>query len=238
MAAPASVIARRRDRLFYLSMAIAAAILVFIGFSRTYFLKHFFDTPSLPTLIHLHGLLFSLWIVLFFTQVFLISSHRVDVHRRVGLAVCILAIFMTIIGPIVAIQVTKPGFRSGQPMPLQFLPIPFLNILAFAIFVASGYLYRRKPDTHKRLMLLATISLLPAAVSRIPLAFIPAHGPIAFYGLADLVLLVAIVYDAVAHRRLHPVYIWGTIVLVATQYLSVAIGPTSAWLSFARWLTT
>jgi hypothetical protein len=86
-------------------------------------------------------------------------------------------------------------------------------------------------------MLTATISILVAAIARLPFAFIQAGGPPVFFGLTDLVLLACIFYDTVAHRRLDPAYLWGGLLVVVSQPLRLALGGTAAWLAFAHWLT-
>jgi hypothetical protein len=219
-------------------MAIAAAVIVFTGFSRSYFLKAHFGTPPLPPLVHLHGLLFTSWIVLFFTQVTLVAARRTDVHRRLGVVGAALAAIMIVVGFKVAVAAASRGASPpGGPPPLVFLVIPIGDILVFAMLVGAAFYFRRRVEIHKRLMVVATIGLLTAAIARLPFAFILANGPLAFFGLTDLVLLACVLYDSVAHRRLHPAYVWGGLLLVLSQPLRLAVAGTGAWLSFARWLT-
>ena len=111
---------------------------------------------------------------------------------------------------------------------MSFLVIPLSDILMFSILVAAGFYYRRQSETHKRLMLLATLAILAPAIARLPFAFIPANGPLAFFGLTDSVLLACIFYDIVSRQRLHPAYLWGGLFLVASQPLRLAVGGTSA----------
>jgi hypothetical protein len=238
LATLAQVPAGRRDRFFYTGMAVLVAAIVFAGFARTYFLKDLFGRPALPLLLHLHGILFTSWFALFLSQVTLVAAKRTDVHRRLGVVGAVLAAVMVVVGPIVAIHAASRGFATpGLPPPLVFLAVPLFDILVFAILVAAGLYYRRQSQTHKRLMLLATIAILPPAIARLPFAFILATGPLAFFGLADLVLLACILYDVIAHRRLHPAYVWGGLLIVVSQPLRLVVGSTGAWLAFAHWLT-
>jgi hypothetical protein len=228
----------RHDRFFYTGMAVLAAAIVFTGFARTYYLKAHFGTPPLRPLVHFHGILFTSWIVLFLSQASLVAAKRTDIHRRLGLAGGVLAVLMVCVGSLTAISAARRGFGPpGAPPPLVFLVIPLFDMLVFAILVAAAFLYRRQPETHKRLMLVATIALLDAAIGRLPFAFILKNGPLAFFGLADLILLACILYDLVTRRRLHPAYLWGGILLIVSQPLRLLIGGTSAWLAFAHWLT-
>lgn len=86
-------------------------------------------------------------------------------------------------------------------------------------------------------MLLATISILPAATARLPFAFIQQMGPLAFFGLADLFIVAILIYDLIARRLPHRATVWGGVLIVISQPLRLLIGNTQAWLTFATWLT-
>jgi hypothetical protein len=96
--------------------------------------------------------------------------------------------------------------------------------------------WRRRPDVHKRLMLLATVSMLTPAIARIPLGFIERGGPPVFFGLALLVIFACIAVDTVRNRRLHPAYAWGATLIVAMLPLRLLIATSDAWARFAGWL--
>jgi phosphatidylserine synthase len=98
--APALVrpIGARYDRQFYTGMAIAAAVVVFVGFAPTYFLRDRYQTTPLPTYLHAHGFLFTMWIALFVAQTLLVAVRRTNVHRRLGWAVATLAVVMVVVG--------------------------------------------------------------------------------------------------------------------------------------------
>jgi hypothetical protein len=237
LGAHAATLGRRRDRMFYVGMAIFAAAIVFAGFSRTYYLRGVFGRPEIGLLRHVHGFLFTSWLVLLLVQVSLVAAKRTDIHRRLGVAGGVLAVLMVVAGVTLGINAASQGHSPPGLNPLVFLVIPLGDMLVFATMVVAGFYYRRQSETHKRLMVMATLVLLPAAVARLPFAFILATGPLAFYGLPDLLLLACIGYDTIVHRRLHPAYLWGGLLLVATQPLRLVIGGTAAWLSFAHWVT-
>ena len=128
--------------------------------------------------------------------------------------------------------------RGGAPPgidPLAFLAIPIFDMILFATFVTAAIALRRDKETHKRLMLLAYISILAAAVARLPR--VAALGPPGFFGLAFLFLLTAVIYDLLSRRRVHKVYLWGGALLVMSVPLRLAISKTGAWLALARFLT-
>jgi hypothetical protein len=118
---------------------------VFAGFARTYYLKDLFGKPPLPPLLHLHGALFTSWLVLLFSQVTLVAARRTEIHRRLGAAGGVLAALMIVVGTITAIHAARHGVTPpGGPPPLVFLVIPLGDILMFSILVAAGFYYRRQ----------------------------------------------------------------------------------------------
>ena len=110
-------------------------------------------------------------------------------------------------------------------------------MLVFAILVGSAFYFRRRVDTHKRFMLLATIALLPAAVARLPIGFIETGGPLAFFGVADLFIVPCLIFDFVTRGRPHRATVLGGALIVISHPLRLVIGNTHAWLAFATWLT-
>ncbi len=146
-----------RDRRFYLVMAIASTVLVFLGFARTYYLKGYFGTPQLTPLIHVHAIVFTTWMFFFIAQTALIASNRPAIHRRIGYAGAVLASAMVVLGFMAALQKEKLGGGSGGQDPDVVFLVALGDILTFAIFVASGFVWRRNRETHQRLMLLATM---------------------------------------------------------------------------------
>ena len=226
----------RRDRIFFVSMAVAAALTVFAGFSRTYFLKGLFGTRALSPFFHLHGAVFTCWIVLFVVQITLVAAGRTGIHRRLGVAGAVLAALMVVIGLMAAIDSARRGFTPpGGPPPLKFFVIPVGDLVVFATLVAAGLWLRRRSDAHKRLMLLATISILTPAIARLP--GIAAAGPLAFLGLTDLFIAACLLYDRIGNGRIHRAFLWGGLFIIVSQPLRFLIAGTAPWLVFAHWLT-
>jgi hypothetical protein len=215
-------------------MAIAFAVVVFVGFAPTYYLRTLYDQPALPSLVHLHGALFSAWILLLVVQTRLVAMKRTDLHRTLGVAGGALAVLMLIVAYFVAISAAR---RTAQiPGQLQFLIVPVGALIVFPVLVGAAFLLRRRADFHKRLILLATIELINAAVDRLPGVFAAGLAP--FYPGTDLFLLALVVYDGVTLRHLHPATLWGGLFLVAMQALRVSLMDTSVWLAVATWLTS
>lgn len=237
MQATPAITRRRRERWFYISMAIAAVITVFAGFAPTYYLRPYYNTAPLMPLLHLHGIVFTSWLALFLVQTTLVAAHRTDIHRRLGILGGVIAAFMVLLGFTTAVIRASQGATPIPGVsPLSFLVVPLGDIFVFAILVGAGFYYRRRPDVHKRLMLLATISILAAAIARLPLAIMQA-GPPAFFGFTDVFVLACIVYDLITLKRVHRATVFGAILIIASQPLRLMLGGTHAWLAFAGWLT-
>jgi hypothetical protein len=224
---------RVNDRRLYILAAIVTPLIVLAGFARTYYLKPFFNTPDLPgRIVHLHGIVMTTWVLLFITQVSLVATRRTRVHQRLGIAGGVLAALVVIVGVLTALFAAARGHTPGPPA-LAFLVVPLGDMLVFSVLIGLALYFRRKLQVHKRLMLLAAINLLTPAIARIPLSFIANGGPLAFFGLTDLVLLAFVAYDTVKHRRLHPVFLWGSIFIIAMQPLRLLLAGTSVWMNFA-----
>lgn len=234
--------APRADRVFYSSMAIVLAVTVFIGFAPTYYLRALFGAPptvtgatSLSPLAHLHGALFTGWVLLFIVQTALVASHRTRLHQRLGIAGGVLAAAIVVVGVRTAVASAARGAAPPGVDPLAFLSIPLFDMLLFASFVSAALWYRGQREAHKRLMLLAYISIIAAAMARFP-GVLP-YGPLVFFGLAFLFLVTAVMYDLVSRRRVHAAYVWGGALLVLSVPLRLIISGTATWRTIAVFLT-
>jgi len=233
MAATPRLPTRINDRRLYILAAILTPLIVLAGFARTYYLKPFFNTPDLAgRIVHLHGIVMTAWVVLFVTQISLVATRRTKIHQRLGVLGGVLAALVVIVGVLTALYAAARGASPGPPA-LSFLIIPLGDMLVFSILIGLALYYRRKLDVHKRLMLLAAITLLTPAIARIPFNFIINGGPLVFFGLTDLCLLACVAFDTFKHRRLHPVFLWGTVFVIAMQPLRLLLAGTDAWMGFA-----
>jgi len=212
-----------------------ALLVVFAGFSRTFFLKGAYGTPALTPLMLVHGIVMTLWFSLFLVQARLVASGRTDLHRRLGIFGGLLAVGVVIVGVTLGISGARLGHSPGPP-PLIFLGIPLFDMLIFTILVSTGLYFRKRPETHKRLMLLANMSILTAAIARIPVAFIHDGGLMMNFGLTNLLIILFVAYDSVKHRRLHPAFGWGAALVLVSLPLRLWVMGTPTWMRFATWV--
>ncbi len=227
-----------RDRRFFAGMSVAVAATVAGGFAPTYYLRPLVAAPALPLSIRVHGALFTTWVLLFVTQTSLVAARRTDLHKRLGIGGAVLAAAMVVSGTFVAIDSARKarpalGVLAAAP-PLFVLVIPLASVVVFTILVGLGLYYRRRAETHKRLMLLATIALLPPALGRIRI--LNAVGPQAFFGVTILFIVAIVGYDFWTRRRVYAVSVWGGLFLALSFPGRIALGQTDAWLTFASWL--
>ena len=224
----------RRERLFFTGLPIVMAIAVFVGFAPTYYLKAAYGTPSLLPLYHLHGFLFSMWVALLIAQPALVAARRTDLHRRVGPVGAALASVMVPVALAVSMDLGRRGAAPPGVPPLAFLAVPLASVIVFPTLIGAALAWRRQPDTHKRLMLIGTLELVPAGVARWP--GLATAGPLAYFGLTDVALVAMLAFDFATRGRLHPATIWGGFFLVSSQVLRIMISGSDLWLAFAGWL--
>lgn len=159
----ASAFRNHTDHRFFMAAAIGVASIVSAGFARSYYLRSPFGMPALPLLLHVHGLVMTSWIVLFFTQTCLIAVHRADWHRRRGMFGAALAVLVVVSGAIVNVNAAAGAVRTPPAHPPALLAILGFNVvdlLVFATFGCTAIVLRRRTDLHKRPMWLATLSML------------------------------------------------------------------------------
>lgn len=219
-------------RAFFTGLSLVMVLAVFVGFSRSYYLKDLYGAPALPTLFHVHGFLFTSWMVFLVVQTGLVATQRTALHRRLGVGGGILAFAMTVTAMAMTMDLARRSAAAPTPDGLAFTIIPFFTIIVFPVLVGGALFYRRQPDIHKRLMLLATLELVTAGVARIPGA---GSMPL-FFLLTDLGLVAILVYDLITRRAPHPATLWGGLFLIASQVVRTTAGATATWLAFARLL--
>lgn len=234
----------RREHMFFSGMAVLLLATVFAGFAPTYYLLNLLHGTTgagqpagsnLTPLVHLHGIVFSAWMLLFLGQTTLIATHRVNWHRKLGAVGAVLAVAMVVLGLVVAVEGSRLGHRPPMVEKYTFLIIPISAALIFGTFVAAGIWNRSRPDWHKRFMLLATLSLLTPAIVRLHLPIVPA-GPVGGFMVNDAFVFAAWAWDWFSNRRVHPVLLWGGLAFIASQPLRIWFAQTDLWRSFAAGL--
>jgi hypothetical protein len=225
---------RRFDHLFFTSMALVMLVTVLVGFAHTYYLAGLFRAPLPSPIIHIHGAVFSCWILLLVAQTWLVSAGRVDIHRRLGVAGFFLGCLMTVLGVVAATDSLARGAPAGRDSQMFYI-IPLTDILIFAAMLYFAIRTRLDPPAHKRFIYIATIALLTPAIARLPFAFIYRKSPVVAL-VAEGFLLVLVGYDLWSTRRIHRSTLWAGSFLILVLQTRVPIGKTAAWHTFAAWV--
>jgi hypothetical protein len=226
---------RRYDHLFFSGMIALLLATVLLGFAHTYYLAGVFDAPLASRILHIHGAIFSSWMLLLLAQVTLVSSGRTDIHRRLGIAGFLLASLIVIFGVLAgADALARLGNRATSQL-LSFSITPFTDMLNFGVLAGSALYARTNPSAHKRLILLATISLMRAAIFRWPFAFI-FHNQIRALLLSYVFVLMLIAYDLWSTHQVQRATAWATSFLVSVHLIRIPIGRTEAWHAVAKWI--
>lgn len=235
-----------RTRFFLVTSTLFFAV-VLVGFSRSFYLKSYFDFPALPLHLHLHGIALTSWFALACAQPWLIRSKNVALHRKLGVVGVAIAISVVVTG-LWTVALRDVSEIDENPTRAAGNLASLLMFLSCATF---GFVLRRGSATHKRLMLLASIPLLAPALdrfARIPvmnefwgtiLYWFPAPPEIAFASLSFLfLLLLVIANDVISERRIHRGTIIGLLSILvfapAATYLIIASGT---WVRFVHWVT-
>lgn len=224
-----------RNGRFYLLVAAASILLVSSGFARSYYLRSVFGFPALPGLLHLHGIVMTLWFVLFIVQVFLISVHQTRLHRRLGLIGVGLAVLMVAVTGAVVISAARRGF-TAFPETVKwpgFLLVSLGIVLTFSVLFFTAVWLRGRSAIHKRLMVLASLSIWGPAISRLPLHFIEAGSLWTSIVLGDSCVLICAAVDTIRNRRLNPAFLWGGLLILWSHPLLIWFGNTSLWARMA-----
>jgi hypothetical protein len=221
-------------RVFHSAMAVAFLLTAFAGFAPTYFLRGVSQPHREPLspLLHVHGVVFTSWLVLLVVQTSLVARHRVDWHRRLGIFGAALAAAMVPLGVMVSIAAARRGLAVKGAEAVAFSIFPLGQMLLFGVFVGTALWNRRRPEIHRRFILLATAVLVTPAISRLPFV----GNPVVALLLTALFVVAAMGHDWNTHRRVSPIYAWGVFVILASGPARFALGHTLAWQSFARWL--
>ena len=214
MATTAAAIPRAvPPRRLYVGLALLAIAIAIVGFWRTYFGPLLAGVVDKPTIIHFHATVYVGWLAIFLTQVVLAATGRVAAHMKLGRIAIGYGVLVIAVGLLATFGMFVLRVRAGEVAEAQGrLAGPLLDMLVFAPLFAAAVYYRRRPELHKRLMIVATTALLIAAVGRMPF---PAdlRNPLVHL-VWTLPILVAMAHDYWRQRRVHPVYVLGLVVLV------------------------
>jgi len=233
----------RRDRTMIAAAVFAVWLTIVVGFGLDIVRRAQIDALNFPLIVHLHAVAYTGWLVLLTAQVWLVRSGRAAVHRRLGFAALFLLPVMLVLGPATAFY----GVANNPYMPdkwISWLSVNYTNAAGSIVLLGAGFVMRRDPPAHKRLMLMGTIALTEPGFGRIWAPFLEAHlgeGYVPFYFstyLGTLMLVIAVgAYDLATRRRLHPAYIAAALWIFANEALADWLFHQTWWLASMKAMT-
>jgi hypothetical protein len=214
------------DNYFYFSMSLLVAAVVVYGFSHTVDQNLIHATPPRPWILWAHGIVFSGWLAFFIFQSALVRTHNVKVHRRTGWFGAAMGALIPVLGISTAVVMDKFNFALFHaPKAKLFFSVQSWDMIAFTIPFWLAVYWRRKPEYHRRLVLVATCALTAAGFGRFP--FLPIWG---FYAGVDALILLGVARDLIVNRRIHVVYRYALPLFVVGQIVAVQL-----WTRHPEW---
>jgi len=233
-----NVWARDRANWFYLSFGIFALAIVLLGFSTTYIIPMAWRSFSAPPIVHLHGAAALAWVTIVIVQASLVSRSRTPIHRRFGLSALPLALLVWVSGIYTSVWAANRDLADQGTAATSSLAGSAIGLSLYLGLVIAAVMLRRRPDWHKRLILLATIQLLWPAFFRlrhlmpmIPnpeiwLALVLAYSPVVIFALRDRLVC----------GRIHPVWLFVAPALILEQSIEFAMFDRGALRTLGQWI--
>lgn len=223
---------------FFVRLALFFLLIACIGFSTTFFIPLAQGRFAAPPVVYLHGAMLFGWLLLFISQASLIQRRDVHLHQRMGMLGAVLTAGIVASGVAVGLYATRRDLAAtGETWPYGAFVNIVIEMLVFGGLVAAAIRLRHDPDSHKRLLVLATISALAPAWFRFRhfMPFVP-NPVVTFSLIADSLLLVVAARDWRLLGRVHPVYLWAGLGMVGVHVVELSADDSDAWLRMGRWL--
>ncbi|KRE89429.1 hypothetical protein ASG87_03570 [Frateuria sp. Soil773] len=225
-----TVFGRALGTWFYFGMGWLVLAVVAYGFGRHAGDRLFHPAVPPPLILHVHVLVFAGWVLLFLVQSGLVRGANVRLHRRLGVLGGVLGAVLPVMGVVTALAMQRWHANRG-PVNDAFLSISLNDMLTFAVAFGLALRWRRQPERHRRLMLIATCGLTGAAFARFPHELVPAYS---WYLGVDLLIALGMLRDLIVDGRVHPVYRIGLSCVMAGQATAMylLLAAPAGWLAF------
>jgi len=231
MAINSNLVRRPSDRNLYLAAGVLFPLLVFIGYFKTYYFSSFFDVaPIANSLVHLHGIVMSVWVAYFVAQIALVRTKNLKLHMTMGYVGIALAAIVVIVG--LATAYDSHVVRHTAPpgvSPYSFLVIPLGDMFFFVACFAGAIIYRKRPAEHKALMLMTAVNFVAPAIARIPVG-IPAQFFLLWtFGMPCLVAIFCFAWYTYKNRKFNKIFALAVAYFVISQPVRITLGFSESW---------
>jgi hypothetical protein len=224
---------RLLDKYFYFGMSLLITAVVTYGFSHTVDQNLLHPSIPRPLLLWFHAVVFTGWLGLFIVQSALVRTRNVRIHRKVGWIGAAMGAVMPVLGVSTAVVMARfETYQLHQRGAASFMMVPFFDMACFTSTFWLAVYWRRKPEFHRRLVMIATCSLAAAGFGRFP-EFILPH--IAFYAGVDALILLGVVRDLIVNHRIHRVYLYVLPTFAVLQFgvMYTIVSGASLWQKIA-----
>jgi hypothetical protein len=226
------------DHAFSIAVTGCFIALVFWTFARSYYLREFFNTASLAPLVQVHGAVMTGWVVLLAAQSGLAGVGQIRWHRNLGWMGAVWALLVIVLGSATTLAASAREVHQHTrfaQIQVTVTGLELVQMILFAGLVVAAITLRRRPDYHKRLMLLTIACFLPSALARLPVDFIDNR---LILWLVDALVLTCVGIDWWRKHRLHPAFGWGAVLVLGMLHVAFYITQTQGWLSLGTWMVS
>jgi hypothetical protein len=221
---------------FFFWMTLLMAFFVFGGFGMTYFFPLATGTfPPAPPVVHLHGFVYSTWMILLVVQAGLVNVRNVRLHRSIGMYCIAHAMAVILMGALITI-LGATGFRGG-PAP-HGITLGIFAVTGFALLFILAIRNTRNPNVHRRLILFAMLPILPPGIHRLYMVpFGITYFPlIPMYITLNLMAIAIIVQEWRASGAINKFTWIGAGWIVLQQVLHAMVGMSELAVDVTYWL--
>ena len=233
------------ERRFYVWLTGAILLTAFGGFTPSFWGRMATGAAVGAPILYVHGLLFSAWVVFLFVQSALVAGGQTLRHKDWGLAGVALAGMMAFSVPVAVLNSIAVAEADGfGDSARRFAIVPLSHLILWATLLTVAFANVRRPEIHKRLVIVATASMLQAAIGRAIRLLAGVHDgigpspPVQFTipaGIAaDLFIVAGMIYDWRTRGRPHRAYVIGGAAVLAVQLLVVPLSTTQFWMAFVH----
>lgn len=237
------------ERKFYLWLSGAIVIAAFGGFFPSFWGRMATGHSVGAPILYVHGLLFSVWVLFLFAQSALVASGQTLRHKDWGLAGVALAGMMAFSVPIAVLNSIALADNAGfGDSARRFAIVPLVGLLLWGSLLIVAFANVRRPEVHKRLIIVASAAMLQAAIARVFILVMGVTGgvgpsPPVFVTIpagiiADLFIVAGMIYDWRTRGRPHSAYVIGGAAVLAVQLLVAPLSTTPQWMAIVRGVET
>lgn len=227
------------DARVYLPIAAIALAIAISGFWPTYFGPLLAGSLQAIPMIHVHAAVFVGWLVLVGLQAWLAATGRIRLHRQVGEYGMYCGLLVIVVAIATAFVVFDQRIDAGKVEEAQNrLFVPLTDIMVFVPFFAAAWIWKNRPELHKRLIIVATTVLLIAAVHRITFLGPRPRPPALLLAIWLAPIYIAMAYDWLRTRKVHPVYVLGIAAVLFLKFGRLGMARSETWRDIARYFTS